>query len=177
MGLYFRLVMAAALLLAFNSSSVLAQGEWKRFTSSKGGFNVLMPGTPKESIEYLDEQKKLALYQFLVEQEQGNIAYLTTYSDYNSDDVKRVKPDTLLENASEGARNAVNGKVVRKQKVTLNGNPGLEFEFDLPDNGKYIARIYLVKSRLYQTIYVGVNNRTKKADAMKYITSFRLNTQ
>jgi hypothetical protein len=171
------LAMAAALLLMFCGIQAFAQGDWKRFTSSKGGFNVLMPGTPKESVEFLDEEKKLALYQFLVEKEQGNIAYLTTYSDYNPDDVKRVKADTLLDNASEGARNAVKGKVVRKQKITLNGNPGLEFEFDLPDNGKYIARIYLVKARLYQTIYVGVNNRTKKADAMKYITSFRLNSQ
>ena len=151
--------------------------EWKDFASEKGKFSIGMPATPKESSQSVDTAAgKIDLTMFTAQL--GSAAYLVSYSDYPEEMMNSADPLKVLDGALDGSVTNFSGKVLSSTDITLDGNPGKEFNAEgkvtNPGDGSLRGRIYLVKNRLYQIIVVGLKDKTPATDIDKYLQSFKL---
>ena len=110
------------------------------------------------------------MYEFSVEQANGNIAYMAMYNDYGpnqgNDDAQ-----TVLGRTRDGA---VKGKTLLSDMViSLNGVPGREFTAK-DDTWNYTVRQFLQGKRLYQLIVVSKADvpATQTSD---FLDSFKIN--
>ncbi|MBD1842194.1 hypothetical protein H6F89_01970 [Cyanobacteria bacterium FACHB-63] len=123
-------------------SAVAQESLWKRFTSQRGGFSVVMPGTPKER-----KENGLTLFELIRDDE--SVRYSVGYLDLP------VAPGTdkrLQNEVYEGVRKGAakdQGELVSFRTIQLNRFPGREMNFKLPDEMVAKWRIYLVNRRAY----------------------------
>jgi hypothetical protein len=142
--------------------------------SEKGGFTVLMPGNPKQSKKTQPTAVgNIDLYMFLVDK--GDKAYFLCYSDYPKDMIENSDPNLILENGLKGAVNNIEGTLIKKENITLDGCPGFEIAADGKKRGKLFelkARFFLKENRLYQVVVLAEKGKeTTKMD--DFIKSFK----
>ncbi len=106
-----------------------------------------MPGDPTPSTQSVDSALgTIVIHAFILEK--GDSALMVMVNVY-PDAVLKADPEKLLEAGRDGAVGNIQGKVVSEKKITIDNNPGIEFQFESPKyHGTY--RIYLVGTRLYQ---------------------------
>ena len=154
----------------FAQPILLAQTTWKNFSSSKGKFAILMPGTPTEETEK-DKEDGTVYNSFKVEGEES--LYFVQYSEIpeiagaSSAEVKKILDDT----PSQFVKGA-DAKLLRQRNISLSGYSGREFEFSFASNKEIRGKglVYLVEKRLYIVVAV----TPQQANAQKFIDSFRL---
>ena len=162
---------AAALMLAGLARVSAAQGGAKPFTSKEGRFTIWMPAAPKASQQPIDAPEgKLTLHLFVVDR--GASAYLASYIDYPAEGVEGADPQAVLKGARDGQLEKLNAKVLAEKKLTLDGFPGSEVQFQSPMFRGRI-RTYLVKNRLYQALALTGADK-EPADFAKFTESFKL---
>ncbi len=169
------LLLVAVVLSACKSGPV----EWQTFSSSAGGFSVSIPGTFQESTQSVSTQLgAIDLHIFMLGQ--ANSAYMLSYADYPENFVKQSDVNTMLDGARDGALKNVNATLGGTKAISLDGSPGREFTASVPDSksvpggGSVQARIYLVKSRLYQLLVLTAKGNETEVDADKFLASFKL---
>jgi len=154
----------------FAQPILLAQTTWKDFSSSKGKFAILMPGTPTEETEK-DKEDGTVYNSFKVEGEQS--LYFVQYSDIpeiagaTSEEVKKILDNT----PSEFVKGA-NAKLLGQRSISLTGYSGREFSFAINKEILGKGLVYLVEKRLYIVVAV----TPEQDNAQKFIDSFRLMT-
>lgn len=143
---------------------------WKRFTSSRGRFSVVMPGTPKE-------RKENDLSIFEVVRDEESVRYAVGFLDLP---VAPGKNARLQNEVYEGVRKGAakeQGDLISYRTIALKGYPGREMNFKLSDNLVARWRVYLVNKRAY---FVNVtttqeNQQTGLATSIDvFLNSFRL---
>lgn len=156
---------AVLLLCAFDST-------WKAFKNKKANFEVMMPGTPKESTSFEQTAAgKIGLYQAIVVVEPK--AYFVAYSDMPKSTWKG-DPKTMLEGARDGAAQRIQGKVVADRELKLAGKYlGREFKI-VKDQMELTQRVYLVKHRLYQVNMGCMAGKCSNEEIQAYLDSFKL---
>lgn len=115
---------------------------WKRFTSQRGGFSIVMPGTPKER-----KDNGLTLFELIRDDE--SVRYSVGYLDLS---VAPGKDKKLQNEVYEGVRKGAakdQGDLLSFRTIQLNGFPGREMNFKLPDDMVAKWRVYLVNKRAY----------------------------
>jgi hypothetical protein len=159
------------LFFAVLSSTVHAQDAWKEFVYTDKQMAFSMPTNPAESSQSSDTAiGKITIYEYQLDK--GSYALTVMMNDY-PDTILQVSPDKLLAAGRDGGMKNINGKVTSEKKITIDGNPGLEFQFESSTIfGKY--RIYLVGTRLYQISSVSSVGSTLFPDTDRFLNSFRL---
>jgi hypothetical protein len=147
-------------------------GNWKEFSSAEGKYKVMMPGTPKETTQ---ASPAGPIKFHTVEEKNG--AYVVNFTDITgtaSEPPEKI--DQRLDGARQGAAGNVQGKVVKEDKITLEGKyPGRDIQIELPnDKGLIRVRMYFVNGRLYQVMAVGTKSWTGSGDVQKFLDSFAL---
>ncbi|MDX2099623.1 MAG: hypothetical protein SFW36_17730 [Leptolyngbyaceae cyanobacterium bins.59] len=160
----------------------MAQSVWKTFSSSSGGFSVLMPGDPNaEKQTQATPAGPIDTQMFMVDRKQDLVAYMVAYSDLPNSLVQQAQQNstnlqTLLNGVRDGFTESIRGKVLNQRTIALNGHPGVEIYLELPGQRMARNRIYLVNKRLYQIVVVV--DREKEKNLLKsidgYLNSFRL---
>jgi hypothetical protein len=75
----------------------------------------------------------------------------------------------------KGVAKRYEAEVKSSKEITLQDNPGREFELETEKGRKIVGRLYIVKDRLYELIVVGEGARAPTADAaQKFFGSFQL---
>jgi len=149
----------------------------KLFTSTKGNFSVLLPGTPTEAKVPIADPKGEPAEQYQFTLDRGNGAYVVSYQD--NPGLKSAGMEES-ERALSAARSAVQrgfgGRLLSERKIKLHDTyPGLEFEVEVPAGpGLCRARMYLVKGRLHQVIVVGAREFATAAEADRVLDSLKL---
>jgi hypothetical protein len=163
-----------SLLLLVLMSGGGGQGAWKSFTSKEGGFSVLMPGTPKAMRQSLNTQAgPIAMNMFVLDM--GTTAYVVMFSDYPAEGVKKAGSAKVLKGARDGAVNNARGaKLLAEKQISLNGHPGVELKLEQGEQGILLARLYMVRNRLYQAICVMPKNRAVSGEMERFVGSFKL---
>ncbi len=144
--------------------------EWKEFTSKEGKFTANFPDTPK--VDTKKDAKGTPTTTTMATTENGSIAYLATFTDLGADTAK-VDPKLIL----DGIAKSLESGTKSKKEITLNGFPGLEIvrEFEQGGTKLYMkTHIYMVKDRLYQVFAMSEESKKDKAEADKFLESFRL---
>lgn len=175
-----RFVLIAALLISAPTIAwvtalppVAAQSLWKRFAFPKAGFSVVIPGTPTERRE-----KGLSIFEVVRDEER--IRYAVSYIDLA---VAPGNNSKLLNEVYEGVRKGAEqdkGDLISYRTIKLNGFPGREMDFLLPDN--YVARwrVYVVNKRAYflSATTTRKNLQTDLATSVAvFLNSFRVNAK
>jgi len=157
--------MSASKILALTSlflATVLAQTEWKEFTSSDGNFRVLFPDNPQQQT---DAERNL--HQFSATA--GSESYGLEYA-YQS-------PNTDLESAVNGERdsivNSLGGSVVDEKRTSVEGYPGKWVRF-VGQNTSGELTIYFVRQRLYVLHAFAPKSAPRPENFSTFLNSFRL---
>ena len=149
------------------------------FTSKEGRFSVRLPAKPvyeKTTVGDANEEQ----HQFLVGREQG--AYLVSYQD--NPNLAGSGPEGLqraLETGRKILQESFGGELLESEEVTLgdatleDGHPGLSVRITIPDaQGEARCRLYLVGTRLYQVMALGVPEFTGSDETARIVDSFKL---
>ncbi|MBW4440222.1 MAG: hypothetical protein KME10_03080 [Plectolyngbya sp. WJT66-NPBG17] len=151
-------------------SATAQESIWKRFTSQRGGFSIVMPGTPKE-------RKESGLTLFDLMRDDESVRYSVGYLDLP------VAPGTdkkLQNEVYEGVRKGAakdQGELLSFRTIQLNGSPGREMNFKLPDDMVAKWRVYLVNRRAYFVNVTTTQENQKRGLATSidvFLNSFRL---
>jgi hypothetical protein len=148
----------------------------KPFTSKEGGFRVVMPADPQERTQKLQTPiGPIDLHMYLIDK--GDTAYLATYSDY-PENVANQDPKQILDGVVDGSIKSSKGELITSKDIKIGGFPGREYDYKIPipggQTGLGRSRVYPVKSRLYQVVYIGTKDKTIPKAADDYLKSFAL---
>ncbi len=144
-------------------------GEFREIVSEEGRFKVQMPGTPKETSQFV---LGFTMKTWSLEKKEGG--YAVAFADIPmASKESDIQIQKRLEGARDGMVSNTRSKLTSSSRTTLNGKyPGRDVEADLPDQkGILRARIYLVGQRLYQIMVVGTKPWANSADATKFLDS------
>ena len=192
----------ALTLLLFTSVSALAQQgppppppppatdyspkNWIKFSSTEGRFEILFPDTPKESITPKDvpEGKQLI---YLIGYE-SFITYSVLFTECPpsvnfQSDFKRLFD--IVEEGYLSDYAQFNPRIVKKEEIAVDGNPGRFIQTELGAEGMLRSRLLAVKNRFYQILVITPRYRpnTMGAEkdyeeiAMSFLNSFKLTKQ
>ncbi len=158
-------------------SSLLIVGSAAAFTvqSDEGRFTVELAEKPafEKLREKTDAGYFIDRYQWLLDE--GDVAWIVTYSDYPEADVKRLGAETMYDNAAKGAVAGVSGKLRSQAPLQHSGVRGRELFVAVPD-GKMVMRqrLFVVGNRLYQNVYVGPDGTERNGEVEVFLNSFRI---
>ncbi|MBD1837921.1 hypothetical protein H6F78_02430 [Coleofasciculus sp. FACHB-64] len=144
-----------------------AQEDWQEFSSSEGGFVVLMPGTPEEET-HTEKAEEGDVEQHLFTAATPDGVFLVSYADF-ANEIDRLEAKELLDAATEGYITD-GAKLIAQRPISLHGSPGREIKYKDSDGSIGQCRIFLVNKRLYQVSTLGSNTK----DVQKFFGSFQL---
>jgi hypothetical protein len=144
---------------------------WREFKFKEGGFKLLLPKEPEvraTAMNFLS--KEVLLHAFVSMGEEWDV-YIASYLDLpnpiNESEIEMVLNDSRV---------MPKGELLSKKRVTLDGNPGLEFQ---KKSGVEltIGRIYSVKNRIYIiSVFSPEDAESEKLtkNSLKFLDSFRI---
>ncbi len=143
------------------------------FKSEEGRFQMLSPTKPqyeKVKIGKAGEDR----HEFTVPTKVG--AFIISYQDNpNLIGVSRDQCLVHLEAARDTTLKAFQGKLVDSKKIELKKHPGIAFQGTLPQaGGETRCRYFLVETRLYQLMVVGMPAFVNSAETTRILDSFEL---
>jgi hypothetical protein len=162
-----------SLLLLLAPASGFAEESWKDHRSDECRCSAQFPGTPTAKNQTIPSKDGPLESKMIMLEVPSSAFYAVAYVDYPKDAVAASKPDELLNGARDGAVGKVKGSLKSETKISMNGFPGRELNIDAPKDLALIARIFLVKERLYQTIVVMPKARIDAAENRKFLDSFK----
>ncbi|MBD2740359.1 hypothetical protein [Coleofasciculus sp. FACHB-1120] len=143
------------------------QEDWQEFSSSDGGFVVLMPESPEEET-YTEEAEEGNVEQHLFTADTSDGVFLVSYADF-AKEIEELEAEELLDAATEGYITE-GAKLIAQRPISLHGSPGREIKYKDADGSIGQSRIFLVNKRLYQVSTLGSNAK----DVQKFFGSFQL---
>lgn len=165
------------LLTAQNSAAL---DNWLFMDSDEFIFNV--PDTPKYQVQPLVTELGTIDFNICYVESKLNAdpnqLYTLGYSDYpintiHSDSTASV--DAFLQSSLDGALLNLNGKLLSKKEITMNGYKGLDFEISISDESIVDHfQTYLVKNRLYVLQVITLKDEKDNQWMEKFFNSFHL---
>jgi len=169
-GMLLCLLIAASL----SASPLFAQtpqGGWREYSYANDGFAVSAPAEPA----FMKQDKatpagNVEMHNYTIELGNNSGVMISTAQVQGQ---PTDSPKGLLQKARDGAINAVNGKLISEQEITLQNFPGLEFQLA---NDAFHARVrmYLVKNRLVTVMAIAPKDSQLPANADKVLNSVKL---
>ncbi len=153
------LMLVTAILLMIPVSHDLSAQQATAFESEEGRFAIMMPGEPKvsESKIATSDGEPTIQKQFVAGGESG--VYLVSYQDNpNLEGADEAAIARAFDVGRDGLKKAFHGEVLEEKAITLSDKfPGREIRLSIPQaGGQGRCRLYLVGTRLYQVMAVGV---------------------
>ena len=169
--------LAAFLLMLAGTVAVRAQehsaDSWVTFTSDTGHFSVLLPEIPTDKVSTTQSDHGPYTTHLYVVRSAKSI-FLVGWVDYdpsfNFDLQKEL--DANRDNFVNGIKaGGAAITLLSTSKITLNGNPGIEFIAETPET-VYKSRVYIVERRPYQIIVGTSKFQDDAADVDRFLNSF-----
>jgi len=158
--------------LTIESQQIRAE-QWDTFSSSVGGFSILMPGEPQESATVLSHSPfyvdGLRQYSASVGMDVGLFSV-----------VEHVYPERLSENLDRYvslATKAANARVVEQKDVTISGLVGRRLTLETDIRGMTIVQeqtILVSGARLFQLVALSSGKPLNHADIDRFFESFKV---
>jgi len=169
----FGVVLICGLSFPFLTAGDQPKSEWKKFTSKKGRFTVLIPGTPEQkALPAESDFGKGVLH--MNQAEAGGTMYGANYSDFPAK-IKKMPIKQLLDSSRDGAIANLKGKLAGEKDIKLGKYFGREVQIEV-SGGKRLfwARVFLVEQRLYQVVIFGTKKAATSKQADRFLGSFKL---
>jgi len=119
--------------------------QWKEYEYPADGFAISAPAKPVSQ----DQQTSTVIGQlqshtYMIELG-GDAGVVVSVTDFGKG--PNVNAKEMLQGAKEGSLKSTNSKLVSEKEILLDGNPGLEFDFEASAYHGH-ARYYIVRGRL-----------------------------
>lgn len=147
--------------------------EWKEYAISTGAYAISMPTAPVIEKHVVDTDSGLIDTHIVLAKTGPSVAYAVVYCEYPQDALFCMAPEKYLNTASDQMVRKMNGDLISESQILLDGFPGKEIKMTIP-NGILHLKLYAVGKRSYQIYAVALNDSASHADALKFLTSFRL---
>jgi serine/threonine protein kinase len=154
----------------------LPQG-WVKFSPPGDFLSVALPGKPVSKTATM-RVGGMMLTQFHYTVKDGRSGYMVGYVDLPRQDFTEKDLDVFAGRITERLKPLQNSKLIAQKRITLDGFPGVESEFEGEQNQElmhYLARFYMVQRRV---IALGVMVPPEHAGSEKvktFFDSLRLN--
>ena len=151
---------------------------WATFTSEPGRFSVLLPEIPTDKTDTTQsEHGPYTTHLFVVRTERS--VFLIGWVDYDPSFNFNIQSelDANRDNFVNGLKSQGQSiNVVSTTKITMNGNPGIEFIAETPDT-VYKSRVYIIDRRPYQLIAGSSKTQDDTVNVAKFFQSFKMRTR
>jgi len=147
---------------------------WIEFTSSEGGFAVSTPSKISDTAVALDSDVgPIVMHTFMAKK--GNFIYGVSYADYPEGLFENTGVTEILDGASSGAVEKINGTLISEEKINIGDHPGRDIKVASADKKLVMhMRIYLVGNRLFQVSAGYLASDAESPDILRFLKSFRL---
>ena len=153
------------LLLVLASSLNGAQGrEWVKVAPLGGGFSVLMPAKPEESVQPGDT---ITIHAFSVTTD--NSLYFVAFGDYSP--ATHFKLDEELVANRDNFLKGVNAKLTTSRTIITDGRSGLDFTGE-SDQASFKSREYISGTRFHQIVVAMFKGKDDTENSNKFFASF-----
>lgn len=157
-----KIILAFAILMTIAAAAAAQTTEqtgWVEFAPEGGGFSMLFPIAPVETIK---EKPTYTLHSFTTTS--GRATYVASYTDYK--EVKGDRAAFLTANRDRFIK-GLQATLISSREITLDGHTGLEFTSENPA-ANIKSQLFLVGKRLFQTATVVF----KDVDQTRYVDRF-----
>lgn len=159
---------------ALNVSAQESAPELTEFTSQSGKFRIELPGEPQYEETAVGEAQE-PQHQFKIGSANG--VYLISYQE--NPNLRGATPEQMaaaLESGRDRLLHVFRGELLDSKAVKLdNKHPGLSFRLTIPAaQGEARCRFYLVGTRLYQVMAMGLPEFAASEEAAAVLNSFAL---
>lgn len=152
-----------------NTPAITAPG-WTKFISDEGRFSVLMPGTPKYSVETTQSEHGPYTTHLLTLRGPKNV-FLIGWVDY--DPSFNFNLQSELEMNRDNFVRGVNARLVETRSTTIDGYRAIEFTAEAPLK-TFKSRVYMVGRRPYQIVIGSPKGADDSADIDRFFNSFKV---
>lgn len=158
------LVIGAASAQDKKSAGQNEQTGWEEFAPEGGGFSVLFPNKPVETIT---TKTNYTMHTFTSLAGRGT--YVASYADYQQ---IKLQPSAFLIANRDRFNKSMQATPVSSREIIVNGNTGLEFTSRNPA-ADIKSQIFLVGNRLYQTATVIMRDVDQTMYVNRFFESFK----
>ncbi|HEV7680982.1 MAG TPA: hypothetical protein VGO68_02585 [Pyrinomonadaceae bacterium] len=153
---------------------------WKEFSSSEGGFSVLVPTNPvKEEKQLISMIGTVTSVMFVA---RTNAEYGVSYADYTPEIEGTELLTPFLDSVRDSGVQGIKGQLLDETEISFEGHPGRFYRVEF--GGGYLVNVKLlvIKNRLYLVIATTYGKkapvivaRAYEGFAKKFLDSFKLN--
>jgi hypothetical protein len=159
-------------------ASPIDSAEWKELAPPRGGFRVMMPGTPRSEEKSQDTAAgKVETLKFMAEPKGKREAFMVMALGFPPEVGAALGGhEKLLELGRKDLVAATNGQVASERQIVQSGQTGLELEV-LPAGGAIVkSRVFATGDHIYQVSAHVSKARVGSRDVEKFLDSFQLPT-
>ncbi|PWT80763.1 MAG: hypothetical protein C5B44_04835 [Acidobacteria bacterium] len=150
--------------------STIDTGSWVRLNSDEGQFSVLLPELVKDQAETKSSSKgPYTTHLFVARTAKG--VFLVGWVDYDPSFNFGVQSE--LEANRDNFVKGVEATLLNSSRITLDGNPGLEFTAETPKT-MFKSRVYIVGRRPYQLIAGTYKGQDNSDEVARFFASFEV---
>ncbi len=149
---------------------------WVTVSPTGGDFLVLMPEEPiVERRTTSTSVGDLDVRSYFVDRGEGG--YSLTYTDF-PEQAAGVGPEALASQAVKGTVDAIGGKLLKDEPITVDGHPGRAVEIEVPDavvggGGVSKARVIAIGRRVFTASVTGTRAFVGQPGTAKFLESFK----
>jgi hypothetical protein len=156
---------------------------WKLFSSSEGGFSVVLPAELKQRTQSLATIRGPAqMHLFEAETFAGYQVMYMSFRESLEEDAELVKQ--MLDDGRDGGVRNVNGQLLEETEIKLDGHAGRALKVRLTNGDIIRSRLYVAGHRLYVVSILTPDKdssepivRFHEEVANKFLDSFKLTTK
>ena len=155
------------LLLFFVVGTASAQTEqtgWEEFAPEGGGFSLLVPTKPVETIT---TKTNYTMHSFATTA--GRATYVVSYTDYQQ---IKLAPAAFLNANRDRFNKALQATIVSSREITVDGHTGLEFTSENPA-ANIRSQLFLLGKRMFQTASVVFKDSDQTREVNRFFNSFK----
>jgi hypothetical protein len=153
----------------FNSLRFLPA--WKEYAYASDGFALLAPSPPSLKEKSVDTPAGKAVMHMYTIGLGGDSGVMLSVTDYGSQ--AKIPPESLSK-VKEATLQSVNGKLLNEKNISLDSNPGIEFEMTGSDGYHARSRYYVVGNKLLAIVSYSGEGRPLPPDTTRMLDSLRL---
>lgn len=153
-----------SLLVVANVAAQSEQTDWIEFAPEGGGFSILLPSKPVETI---GKKPNYTLHSFTTTL--GRATYVAAYTDYQQ---VKLPPAAFLAANRDKFNKGLQATLVSSREITLDGHTGLEFSSENPA-ANIKSQLFLIGNRLFQTATMVFKDVEQSSYIDRYFASFK----
>ena len=161
----------SCLLLLVVVGTAAAQTEqtgWEEFAPEGGGFSILVPTKPVETIT---TKTNYTMHSFTATS--GRATYVVSYTDYQQ---IKLGPTAFLNANRDRFNKALQATLISTREITVDGHAGIEFTSENPA-ATIRSQLFLIGKRMFQTASVVFKDTDQTREVNRFFDSFKFTTK